>query len=499
VYLVGAGPGDPGLITLRGVECLRAADVVLYDYLANSQLLRHCAPGTECICLGQHSRANMWSQASINAALVRYARQGCQVVRLKGGDPIVFGRLAEELSALREARIPYEIVPGITAALAVGSLTEVPLTQRDEASALAIVTGQEDPNKPDSLDYATLARFPGTLAVYMGVTTAAHWTAELMSAGKSPDTPCLVVRCCSWPQQRTIRCRLDEVVEQLEPRHKFPPPVLVLIGAVVAQAPETGWFASRPFMGMRILVTRPAKQMDGLADLLRVQGADVLEQPAIRIQPPPSWDDVDRQIDRLGDYDWVVWSSANGVEMFLNRLLQRGQDMRRLGKARLAVIGPGTAAALQRFGLRADLSPHEFRAEALADALQSQVTGRRVLLVRASRGREILCERLSGAGALVEQVVAYVSCDVTELDPSVRDAYEDGVVDWVTVTSSAIARSLHSLLGNRLHHSKIASLSPVSSATLRELGYEPTVEASIYTMAGLVAAVADYLALQNRQ
>lgn len=490
VTLVGAGPGDPKLLTLRGAECLARADVVLYDYLANPRLLELAPESAERICLGQHGRTRIWTQAEINRALVEFAQQGRRVVRLKGGDPAVFARTTEEVETLVEAGIPFEIVPGITAALAAGSYAGIPITQRDLASAVAFITGHENDDKAEpALDYTSLARFPGTLVFYMGVTTARHWVPELIRAGKDPRTPAAIVRRCSQPDQQVWRGTLGQIPELLDQPPRWRPPAIMIVGPVAHSDPRWSWFDRRPLFGQRILVTRPGDQADKLADPLRELGADVQLQPAIRITAPTDWTVIDGFLERLAEFDWLVFSSANGVRSFLTRLLATGRDLRTLGGIRLAAIGPGTSDELHRYHLKADLVPAEFRAEALAAALSTTYAGQRFLLVRASRGREVLAETLRSAGCLVEQVVAYQSTDVDAPNPEVLDQLAAGDFDWITVTSSAIATSLARLFGDHLRRAKLVSISPITSNTLRTLGYEPTVEATEYTMAGVVAAI----------
>ncbi|HUY35835.1 MAG TPA: uroporphyrinogen-III C-methyltransferase [Pirellulales bacterium] len=492
VYLVGAGPGDPGLITLRGVECLRRADVVLYDYLVNPRVLDHVRGGAEAVCLGRHGRGRIVPQSEINERLVREARAGKTVVRLKAGDPAVFAHVHEEIDALAAADIAFEIVPGITAALACGSYAGIPLTQRDAASALALVTGQEhrDKNSP-ALDYHALARFPGTLVFYMGLTSAPHWTKALMDGGKPADTPAAIVRRCSWPDQATVRTTLSRVADEIAAR-QLRPPVLVVVGEVAALAAGSSWFTHRPLFDVRVMVTRPPARAESLYERLSELGADVLAQPAIDITAPDDWQPVDAALARLAEFDWLVFSSANGVNYLLDRLCQRHGDLRRLGPLKLAAIGPGTADALAGYKLRPDVVPDEFRAEALAQALAGGAAGRRFLLARASRGREVLAEQLRAAGGEVEPIVVYGSRDVLAPEPEVAAELSAGTIDWVTVTSSAIARSLAAMFGDQLRKARLASISPVTSGTLRELGFEPAVEAGEYTMAGIVEAIVGY-------
>jgi uroporphyrinogen III methyltransferase / synthase len=489
VYLVGAGPGDPGLITLRGVDCLRRADVVLYDYLVNPRVLEHVRTGAETVCLGRHGHDRIVPQDEINQRLVREARAGKIVVRLKAGDPAVFAHVAEEIAALAASEIAFEVVPGITAALACGSYAGIPLTQRDTASAVALVTGQEHHEKGQpALDYRALAGFPGTLVFYMGLTSAGNWTKALIDGGKPASTPAAIVRRCSWPDQVTIRTTLARVAEEITAR-QLRPPVLVVVGEVAALATGTDWFTDRPLFGVRVMVTRPLAQAESLHERLCELGADVLVQPAIEITEPDDWGLVDRALARLAEFDWLVFSSANGVHYLLDRLCQRHGDLRRLGTLKLAAIGPGTADALACYKLRPDIVPDEFRAEALAEALVVGAAGRRFLLARASRGRELLAEQLLAAGGEVEQVVVYRSRDVLVPNPEIAAALADGKIDWVTVTSSAIARSLAVMFGDQLHKARLASISPVTSGALRDQGLEPAVEAGESTMAGIVEAI----------
>jgi uroporphyrinogen III methyltransferase/synthase len=492
VYLVGAGPGDPGLITLRGVECLRRADLVLFDYLANPRIVEHAPAAAEKICVGKHGRSRIWSQEEINARLIEEARGGKTVVRLKGGDATVFARIAEETEALLAAGVRFEIVPGITAALAAGAYAGIPITHRDFASAAALVTGQEDPEKEgSSLDWGALARFPGTLVFYMGVTTARHWSQELIRHGKPPNTPAAIVRRCSLPDQRTIRCALEEVAEKVEARdgQRLRPPAIVIVGKAAALSPALSWFEQRPLFGKTTLVTRPRDQAHELEARLVELGAEVLFQPAIEIADPPAWEPVDQAIGRLAEFDWLAFTSANGVRFFLDRLLASRRDLRSLGAAKLAVIGPGTERALAEYRLKADVRPERFDAEALAELLAPRAAGKRFLYPHASRGRDTLPRLLQEAGAILEEVVVYSHIDVAEPNQDIAERLMSDRIDWITVTSSAIARSLAAMFGDALRKTRLASISPITSGALRDLGYEPSAEAAEYTMAGVVEAI----------
>jgi uroporphyrinogen III methyltransferase/synthase len=451
VYLVGAGPGDPGLVTLRAVECLQRADIVLYDYLVNPAVLEHAAPRAELLALGRPGTGRALSPDAITAQMVAHAAAGRTVVRLKGGDPSVFGRGADETTALRDAGVAFEIVPGVTTGLAVAAYCEIPITQQDDASAVALIAGRERDDKTESrVDYAALAAFPGTLVFYMGVGRAAEWSRALTEHGRSP---------------------------------------VFVVGDVVDRAPDCSWFASRPLFGTRVLVPGSPATSRKLRERLSRLGADVILQPAIRITDPPDWAPVDRALERLADFDWLVFSSANGVDYLLRRLFERGSDARRLATVKLAAIGSGTADRLAEYHLNADLTPEEFVAESLARALLGEAAGRRFLLVRASRGREILADALTEAGATVEQVVAYGSVDVEQSSPDVRDALHANTIDWVAITSGSTATSLARLYGDALRGARFASIGPIASAALRELGYEPAVEADPHTTDGLIDAI----------
>jgi uroporphyrinogen III methyltransferase/synthase len=489
VYLVGAGPGDPGLITLRGVECLRRADLVLYDYLVNPAVLEHAPPTAELVALGRRISGRGVTPDDITARMIAEARAGRTVVRLKGGDPSVFGRGADEEQALRAAGIPFEIVPGITTGLAVAAYCEIPITQQDDASAVALVTGRERNAKVVShLDFGALASFPGTLLLYMGVTRAEEWSGALMGHGKSPDTPVAIVRWCTRAEQRQVRCTLGTVARTID-EHQIRPPAVIVIGDVVARAPAIPWFEARPLFGTRVLVPGSPATSELLRARLTDLGADAIIEPAIRITDPPDWAPVDTALDGLPRYDWLVLSNALGVDRFVGRLRARGGDVRRLGTVRICAIGAGTADRLTRYQVVADLVPEGFRAESLARQLQPPGRGARILLVRSGRGGDQLIAALEAGGATVDAVGAYQSTEIEEPDPDVAAALDAGEITWVAITSSAVARSLVKLYGDRLRSARFATIGPLASATLRELGFEPAVEASPQTTAGLVEAI----------
>jgi uroporphyrinogen III methyltransferase/synthase len=494
VYLVGAGPGDPGLLTLRGCECLRKADLVLYDGLVNPDLLRHTKAEAQRTCRSESPDGLRVPQEEINRRIVAAALRGQTVVRLKGGDPFIFGRGSEEAAALAAAGIPFEVVPGITAATAAAVYTGVSLTHRDLSSAVAFATGHEHSQKKSvGLDYAALANFPGTLVFYMGLDRLDQIAAKLMEHGKPADTPVLVVSKATTPFQQTVTAKLSEIADVIRDA-KLHAPSLLIVGDVVNVREQARWFEERPLFGKTIGITRPDEQADDALAMAYQLGAQPILLPMIEIAPPESWSAVDAVIRRLAEFDWIVFTSVNGVRGLLGRLWETGGDVRKLAHARLACIGPSTAAALQEFGLRADVVPAEYRAEALAAALGDRVVHQRVLWARASRGRDVLPAALMQAGAAMEQVVVYRNDDVASLPPGAVKRLEDGQVDWIGLSSPSIARNLPRLLTPpALQHlgtrTRLASISPVTTAAAEEAGLPIAAEAAEYTWRGIFDAI----------
>ncbi|MEX0703551.1 MAG: uroporphyrinogen-III C-methyltransferase [Planctomycetales bacterium] len=494
VYLVGAGPGDPGLLTLRGRECLRRADLVLYDGLANPLLLSHTAARAERTARSADPARRALHQEEINQRLIDAARAGKTVVRLKGGDPFVFGRGSEEAAALAAAGVPFEVVPGVTAAIAAGEYAGISLTHREFASAVAFVTGHEDPAKEaPAIDYANLARFGGTLVFYMGLHRLEHIVDSLLAAGKPADVPACVISRATTPLQRTVTAPLGELaaaVRQAELR----PPSLIVVGECVRQRARIAWFERRPLFGLRIGITRAEAQAgETIARCLEL-GAQPVLLPTLAIGPPDDPAAVEAALDRLETFDWLVFTSANGVAGLLGRLWERGEDARRLGRVRIATIGPATAEALAAYRLRPDLVPESFRAESLAEGLAPRAAGGRVLWARANRGRDVLPQALEAAGAILEQVVVYRSDDVAEFPPAARAALEAGEVDWIGLSSPSIARAVARLLPDaardRLGTSlRLASISPVTTAAAQEAGLPVSAEAVEFTWEGIFAAI----------
>jgi uroporphyrinogen III methyltransferase/synthase len=496
VYLVGAGPGDPRLITLRGVECLRAADVVVYDSLANARLLEFAAPHAERVPVGKRHGERCMAQEAINELLVSEARAGKTVVRLKGGDPFVFGRGGEEAAALRAAGVRYEIVPGVTAGVAVPAYAGIPVTHRELASAVAFVTGHEDPDKSESnLDWPGLAAFPGTLVFYMGVSRLASLSEALIRHGKPPTTAAAVIEWGTSPAQRTVTGTLNDIAGRVQSAGLCAPAVIV-VGQVASLAESLRWFEDRPLFGKRVVITRPAHQSAQMADRLTSLGAEVLELPAVRIEPPPDWGTVDAAINELSDYGWLVFTSANGVGFFMDRLAARGRDARAFGHARIAAIGAATARELERYHLRADLVPDEANSESLVEALRGQGAGTRLLLLRADHGREALPDGLRAVGIPFDEIAVYRSLDETTWDSAIVDRIARGEVDWITLTSPRIVRSLMSHLPDQAKaqlgtRTKLASISPLTSAAAVEYGLAVAAEAGTPSSNALIDAILD--------
>jgi uroporphyrinogen III methyltransferase/synthase len=500
VFLVGAGPGHPGLLTLRAVECLARADLVLYDQLVSPRLLDFAPPSARRVCVRELHEHHAGRVPLVNQVLIDAARQGQCVVRLKGGDPFVFGRGAEEGELLHQAGVPFEVVPGVTAALG-AAFAGIPLTDRRCASAVAFVTGHEQDGRGASqLDWEALARFPGTLVFYMGVSRLAVLARSLIEHGKPADTPAALVYRATTGRQRSVEATLGELPSAVE-ASGLRSPSLVIVGPVVRLRPALNWFETRPLFGRRVLVTRPRHQAGEMVQRLESLGAEVTVLPAVEVREPADWVPVDRAIADLARFQWLVFTSANGVHFFLRRLRAVGRDLRALGGVRLAVIGPATAEALRSYHLEPDLMPAAFRSEELAEELYRRVAGQRVLLARADRGRELLRERLAEV-AEVEQVAVYSQTDAVEIDAETADRVRRGDIDYVTLTSSNIARALVRLLDEaalaRLRDGtvRLVSISPVTSGAVRDLGLPVASEATEYTTGGVIAALAADAAVQ---
>jgi uroporphyrinogen III methyltransferase/synthase len=500
VYLVGAGPGDPGLFTLKGVECMRRADVIVYDYLAGKPLLGYASPDAELIYVGKKGGDHTMKQPDINQLLVEKGLAGNVVTRLKGGDSFIFGRGGEEALALREAGVPFEVVPGISSAYAVPAYAGIPVTHRRITTDVAFITGHEDPTKEESsIKWDKLSTGVGTLVFLMGVKNLPYIVENLTANGRDPETPVALIRWGTTPRQQTLTGKLSNIVELVKEKG-FKAPAITIVGEVVSLREKLHWFEDRPLFGKSIVVTRSRTQASDLVAEIAAAGAVPVEFPTIKVmQPADGYEALDAAIARLrGDagpaFDWAVFTSVNGVEKFFERLNRDG-DVRDLRGVKLGAIGPATAAALEQHGLHLDFVPAEYRAEAVLEGLLERgAGGSRVLIPRAQEAREVLPEKLAEAGAQVEVVAAYE----TVLDDSGVDEMKDmllrGEIDIITYTSSSTVKNFVKLLEGFDFQDlpasvTIACIGPVTAETARELGLRVDLVADEYTIPGLVRAL----------
>lgn len=505
VYLVGAGPGDPGLLTLKGRECLEQADVVLYDYLANPSLLRYAPAGAERIYVGRRGRGRYQKQEEINQVLIERARAGQIVVRLKGGDPFVFGRGGEEAEAVAAAGVDFEVVPGVTAAVAVPAYAGIPVTHRTLASTVTIVTGHEDPSKPDTvLEWPKLAGSSGTLVFMMGMKTLPMIVARLIGEGRAPDTPVAAIRWGSRADQRTIIGTLQDIVTKAE-QAKFEPPTVIVVGEVVGLREQLNWFERRPLFGKRIVVTRPEDQAGEFSQLLSAYGAEPVVVPTIRIVPPATWQAIDQAIARLAGYRWLILTSVNGIAPFMDRLRAAGKDARALSHLRICAIGPRTAQELGTHGLVADVVPAQYQAEGLIDALSDRdLRGTRVLVPRAETAREILPQRLREMGAEVDVVPVYRTvAPVAALD-ELKQEIEGRRIALVTFTSSSTVRNFVDLLGGAETAKRVMAsvavgcIGPITAQTAEGYGLRVTIVPGENTVPALAQAIVRHFSGADR-
>ena len=500
VFLVGAGPGDPRLLTVGAMNCLREADVVVYDHLADESILAHVPHGAERIYVGKQSCKHTMRQEDINVLLADKAQEGKTVVRLKGGDPFVFGRGGEEALVLLERGIPFEVLPGVTSAISVPAYAGIPVTHRGVAVSFAVITGHEDPTKSEShIRWKHLATGVDTLIFLMGVANLPVITKNLIDNGRPADTPAAIIRWGTRADQETYVTTVGEAAAMVA-RDGIRPPAIFIVGDVVKLREQLRWFDRadiRPLHGKRILVTRARAQASALTEKLTVLGASCIETPVIRITPPAdNYAALDHAIGELHSYHWVIFTSVNGVEHFFARLAHAEKDTRALGYAKVAAIGSATAEALRSYGIHADLVPAEFRAEAVVDGLKDILPPRaRILLPRAQEARDVLPESLRAHGAAVDVVAAYET--VPELDGGAELAARltNGEIDFVTFTSSSTVKNLVQQLGNitPLQQVKIACIGPVTADTARNFALEPDIVAETYTIDGLVNAIKEYV------
>jgi uroporphyrinogen III methyltransferase/synthase len=495
VYLVGAGPGDPGLITVKGRECIAAADVLIYDYLAAPSLLRHAAATAELIYVGKKGGEHTLPQEEINALIVAKARENKIVTRLKGGDPFVFGRGGEEAEVLVEAGIPFEVVPGVTSAVAATAYAGIPLSHRKLTATIAFVTGHEDPTKEESsIDWASLARGIGTLVFFMGVKNLPNIVGELTRHGRPPQTPVALVRWGTTAEQVTVSGTLADIVERVR-QAGLKAPAIIVVGEVVGLRERLQWFERRPLFGKRIVVTRTREQASDLVDALTGLGAECLECPTIQIAPPDDAGPLDRAIAGLQRFDWIVFTSVNGVSRFFGRLFGAGRDVRALGHVRTAAIGPATAERMKSFGLASDLMPADYRAEAIVAAFRGyDLRGRSVLLPRAQEARLILPTELAAMGAVVTEVAAYKTEPAAGERSALIERLAARTLDLITFTSSSTVKNFKALLPEARFAELTAGvgaacIGPITADTARQLGFDVRIEARTYTIPGLCEAI----------
>ena len=492
-YLVGAGPGDPGLVTLRARELIERAEVLVYDYLCNPELLAWAPPGAEVIYAGKSGNRHTLTQDQINALIIAKVREGRRVVRLKGGDPFVFGRGGEEAEELVAAGLPFEIVPGVSSSVAAPAYAGIPLTHRDFASSFVVLTGHENPEKKASgLDWEQLAAFSGTKVILMGVERLRSIVEELVLRGAKPDLPIALIRWGTWSRQETLVGTLSTIADLAETR-KFHPPAVAVIGHVVTLREKLNWFETRPLFGKRVVVTRTRAQASALSFRLRELGADVLEIPTIRIEPLPFTAEQETACRDFGNrFDWLLFTSPNGVEQFFTAFLRIHHDLRKLGSVNLAAVGPATAAKIAERGLAVVLQPQSFTAEALADTFApGDIVGRRFCLARGDLAEAALPDYLRLHGGLVEEWTVYQTVPETEDRNGARRRYVTEGAAWIAFASSSAAENWHrlALKPEAGPEPQIASIGPVTSRALRTLGYELAAEADEHTVDGLAAAI----------
>ena len=499
VYLVGAGPGDPGLITVKGLECIKTADVIIYDYLASPALLKHVPENAEMIYVGKKGGNHTLPQKGINDLIVQKAKTGMTVARLKGGDPFIFGRGGEEAEILIKAGVPFEIVPGVTSAIAAPAYAGIPLTHRDYTATLAFVTGHEDPAKEKSnINWSALAKGIGTLVFLMGVKNLPHIAAQLLKHGMALDTPIALVRWGTTPQQTALTGTLENIVEKVK-QAGLKAPAIIVVGGVVNLREKMKWFELRPLMGKKIVVTRSRDQASDLVKKLSDLGADCLECPTINVTAPQNQQPLDQAIENLSSYDWIVFTSVNGVKFFFKRLFENKKDVRALHHIKTASIGPVTARKLRDFGLNTDIIPKSFCAESVIDAFKNQdIKDKKILLPRAEQARPILPLELSKMGAKIDEITTYCTKQADDNAETLLTNLRQGSIDMVTFTSSSTVKNFKALLPENEDLKKlmqgvtIASIGPITTDTAKELGFEVEVTAESFTILGLCKAIENY-------
>jgi uroporphyrinogen III methyltransferase / synthase len=487
--LAGAGPGDLGLVTLRAKEAIEHAEVVVYDYLCNPEILKWAPPDAEIVYAGKKAGRHTFTQAEINDLIVERTRVGKQVVRLKGGDPFVFGRGGEEAEALAAAGIDFEVVPGVSAAIAVPAYAGIPITHRDVTSSFTVFTGHEDPAKSESdLDYGSLVKSGGTLVMLMGVQRLEKVVTALRAHGAEPSMPVALVRWGTTGRQETITGTLENIVDRAA---GFEAPAVAVFGKVVSYRQKLRWFEKRPLFGRRIVVTRTRRQAGALSAKLLLLGADVIELPTIRIELPEDLLEFGELVRDAYQYDWLIFTSPNGVTAFFDMFFKLYQDSRNIGNVRIAAIGPGTAQRIRDYHLTVDVQPDDFIAEAVVESLRQfeSVENLKFLLVRAENARDVLPKRLTQLGAIVDEAIAYRTVPETQDDTGARERFERDGADLVTFTSSSTVTNFLALKLPWPRNLRTASIGPITSETMRQAGLKVDVEANRHDIGGLVEAI----------
>ncbi len=495
-FLVGAGPGDLGLVTLRAKELIGQADVIVYDALCNSEMLAWAKETAESIFAGKRASEQTLGQNKINETLIEKARAGKLVVRLKGGDPFVFGRGAEEAEALAGAGIEFEVVPGITSAIAAPAYAGIPVTDRGATSHVTFFTGHEDPTKGESaIDFTALAKLGGTQVMLMGVERLGAITREMLAAGSAPDLPAALVRWGTTGAQRTIVGTLENIAQRARERG-MEAPAIAIFGAVVSLRKKLEWFEKRPLFGKRIVVTRTRKQAGVLSAQLRALGAEVIELATIRIEPPTNLREFAELVQEAHNYDWIIFTSPNGVDSFFDIFSKLYDDAREIGGAKIAAIGPATAQRVKDFHLHVDLQPEEFVAEALVKEFQKQggIENLKILVARAEQARDLLPKALAGMGAIVDEGFAYRTVPETKDVTGARLRLAENGADLITFTSSSTVENFLALNLPWPAQMKVASIGPITSATARARGLKVAVEAKRHDIPGLVEAIEKFYA-----
>ncbi len=503
VYLIGAGPGDPGLLTIKAKECIENAGVVVYDYLASPFLLNYAKPDAQIIYVGKKGGDHTLTQDKINQLLVDKAKEGHDVARLKGGDPFVFGRGGEEAQMLLGQDVSYEVIPGVTSAISAPAYAGIPVTHRDHSSFVSFITGHEDPTKKDSrMQWDIFAKSDATLVFLMGVKNLANITKNLMENGKASDTPVALVRWGTTAKQQTVTGTLETIVDEVK-KANLKSPAIIVIGHVVSLRDELAWFDNRPLFGKRIVITRARAQASDLVSQLSKLGANCIQIPTIEIAPPQDLEPLRQSIKDIDSYDWLVFTSVNGVKYFFDTLYDMGKDVRVLGHLQFACIGPVTKERLKDYGIISDILPETYRAESVIDAFSNvEIADKKVLLPRAKVARTILPEELTKMGAMVNEVTAYETHINTDKKQELFSLLKDKQIDAVTFTSSSTVSNFMSQLEsddskNLLKDVLVASIGPITSDTAKSLGIAPDIEAKEYTIPGLVDSILAHFTPDN--